>query len=225
LIVVQCVPKSHPRFLLTIFALVATLCAALLLSSTRAFAPAVTVVNSRTSSSSSSSATATAHFAATRADTYSEEVDDIGNNIAVKNLLEKVQNQRLLSQVAESGLLSKAQAAGITLSKLEPLLKLAAANPEILILVEASGPELLPLLPTIVDLAPAALPILASAVSVPPPIIGAVGLAALAAAGAAVAVIPDDSVVNIAVQTLAVGLALPVAGASLAGAAILGQLK
>jgi hypothetical protein len=47
----------------------------------------------------------------------------------------------------------------------------------------------------------------------------------LAAAGAAVAVIPDDSVVNIAVQTLAVGLALPVAGASLAGAAILGQLK
>jgi Protein of unknown function (DUF1118) len=220
------VPKPHPRFLPTIFALVATLCAALLLSSTRAFAPAVTVVNSRTSSSSSSSATATAHFAATRAaDTYSEEVDDIGNNIAVKNLLEKVQNQRLLSQVAESGLLSKAQAAGITLSKLEPLLKLAAANPEILILVEASGPELLPLLPTIVDLAPAALPILASAVSVPPPIIGAVGLAALAAAGAAVAVIPDDSVVNIAVQTLAVGLALPVAGASLAGAAILGQLK
>jgi Protein of unknown function (DUF1118) len=209
--------------LFTIFALfVATLCAAALLSSTRAFAPVKVV--SRTSSSSSFATTAA--FAATRAaDTYGEEVDDIGNNIAVKNLLEKVQNQRLLSQVAESGLLSKAQAAGITLSKVEPLLKLAASNPEILILVEASGPELLPLLPTIVDLAPAALPILASAVSVPPPLIGAVGVAALALAGATVSVIPDDSVINIAVQTLVVGLALPVAGASLAGAAFLGQLK
>jgi Protein of unknown function (DUF1118) len=216
---------NHAYILFTIFALIATLCAAALLSSTRAFAP-VKVVSRTSSSSSSSSFATTAAFAATRAaDTYGEEVDDIGNNIAVKNLLEKVQNQRLLSQVAESGLLSKAQAAGITLSKLEPLLKLAASNPEILILVEASGPELLPLLPTIVDLAPAALPILASAVSVPPPLIGAVGVAALALAGAAVSVIPDDSVINIAVQTLVVGLALPVAGASLAGAAFLGQLK
>jgi hypothetical protein len=42
-------------------------------------------------------------------------------------------------------------------------------------------------------------------VSVPPPLIGAVGVAALAVAGAAVSVIPDDSVVNIAVQTLVVG--------------------
>jgi hypothetical protein len=99
-------------------------------------------------------------------------------------------------------------------------LKLATSNPKILILVKASGPEQLPLLPTIVDLTSTALPILASAVSVPPPLIGAVGVA-----GAAVSVILDDSIVNIAVQTLVVGLALPVAGASLPGAAILGQLK
>ena len=154
----------------------------------------------------------------------SDEVDALGNNVKVKALLQKVEEQRLLSKVAQSGLLSKAQAAGITLSSLEPLLALAAEKPDILILVEASGPELLPLLPTLVDLAPGALPLLASAVSVPPPLIGAAGIAALGAAVAAVTVIPDDSIVNVALQTLAVGLALPVAAASLAGAAILGQL-
>lgn len=167
----------------------------------------------------------TTSLAAASSDRYSDEVDAIGNNIAVKNLLQKVENQRLLTLVAESGLLSKAQEAGITLSKLEPLLELAASNPEILILVEASGPELLPILPTVVDLAPAALPLLASAVSIPPPAIGAAGLAILAAAGFVVATIPDDSVTNLAIQTFAVGLALPAAGAALAGAAILGKLK
>ena len=54
--------------------------------------------------------------------------------------------------------------------------------------------------------------------------VDAAGIAALGAAVAAVTVIPDDSIVNVALQTLAVGLALPVAAASLAGAAILGQL-
>ena len=156
---------------------------------------------------------------------YASEVDVIGNNIKVKELLEKVENDRLLSKVAASGLLSKAQAAGITLSKLEPLLELAASNPEILILVEASGPELLPLLPTIVDIAPGALPLLATAVSVPPPLIGAAGLAVAAGALTACSVIPDDSVTNVALQTLIVGLSLPAMVASFAGAAILGQLK
>ena len=151
-------------------------------------------------------------------------VDNYGNNIAVKTLLEKVENERILSKVAASGLLRKASAAGITLSKLEPLLALAVENPDILILVEASGPELLPLLPTLVELAPGALPLLAAAVSVPAPLIGAAGVGALAAAGLAVVNIPDDSVVNVALQTLAVAVALPVAGASFAGAGILGQL-
>ena len=159
-----------------------------------------------------------------RASALSEEVDYLGNNVKVKSLLEKVERQRLLSKVAESGLLSKAQAAGITLSSLEPLLTLAADNPDILILVEASGPELLPLLPALVDLAPGALPLLAAAVSVPPPLLSAAGLGALGAAAAAVVVLPDDSIASVALQTLAVGVALPVAAASLVGAAILGQL-
>ena len=79
--------------------------------------------------------------------TLADEVDSLGNNMKVKTLLEDVESSGLLSQVASSGLLSKAQEAGLTLSKLEPLLGLAAENKEILILVEAAGPEVLPLLP------------------------------------------------------------------------------
>lgn len=155
---------------------------------------------------------------------YGAEVDSVGNNIKVKSLLEKVESEKLLSKVAASGLLSKAQKAGITLSKLEPLLSLAAENPDILILVEASGPELLAVLPSIVELAPGALPLLASAVGIPPVAIQAAGVGALAAAAGAVVAIPDDSVTDIALQTLAVGLAVPVAGASFVGATLLGKL-
>ena len=153
-----------------------------------------------------------------------DEVDSIGNNVAVKNLLTKVEDSRLLSKVAASGLLSKAQKAGISLSKLEPLLALAVDYPDILILVEASGPDLLPILPTIVDIAPGALPLLAGAIGVSPSLIQGGGVAILGAAALAVAAIPDDSVANVALQTLAVGLALPAAGAAIVGGSILGKL-
>lgn len=162
---------------------------------------------------------------ALQARVYGSEVDSIGNNVAVKELLSDVEQKQLLSKVASSGLLSKAQAAGISLSSLEPFLYLASENPEILVLVEASGPELLPLLPKIVDLAPAALPLLASAVSVPPGVLSVAGVGILGAAGAAVVAIPDDSVTSVALQTLIVALSLPAAGASLVGSAVLGKLK
>jgi hypothetical protein len=61
------------------------------------------------------------------------EVDSIGNNIAVKALLLDIENKQLLSKVAASGLLSKAQKSGVKLSSLEPLLELAASNPDILV--------------------------------------------------------------------------------------------
>jgi Protein of unknown function (DUF1118) len=154
-----------------------------------------------------------------------EEVDVYGNNIAVKRLLEKVEREQLLSKIAASGLLSKAQAAGISLSKVEPLLSQVADYPELLVLVEASGPEVLPILPKIVEFAPATLPLLAAAISVPTPAIAFAGVAALAAAGGAVVVIPDDSITSIAAQTLIVGLALPLAGVSFVGSAVLGKLK
>ena len=101
---------------------------------------------------------------------------------------------------------------------------LAAENPDILILVEASGPELLAILPSLVDVAPGALPLLAAAVEVPPVVIGAAAPAVLLAAGAAVVTIPDDSVVNVALQTLIVGLSVPAAGAAVIGSTILGKL-
>ena len=116
-----------------------------------------------------------------------EEVDDIGNNKAVKQLLEDVESSGLLTKVAQSGLLSKAQEAGVSLSSLEPLLALAAQNKEILILVEAATPELLPILPKLVQLAPPALPLLASAVTVPPAVLQILGLASIAGAAGAVA--------------------------------------
>jgi hypothetical protein len=139
--------------------------------------------------------------------------------------LVNIEESGLLTKVAESGLLSKAQAAGVSLSKLEPLLALAADNPQILILVEAAGPELLPILPTIVDLAPPLLPLLGAAISIPAGVISGAGLASLAAAAYAVAVIPDDTVLDVAAQTFVVGVfGLAVPAVSFIGAALLGKL-
>lgn len=161
---------------------------------------------------------------ALRVSSIADEVDSLGNNVAVKRLLQDVESSGLLTQVAQSGLLSKAQEAGLTLTKLEPLLALAAENKEILILVEAATPEVLPLLPKLVDLAPGALPLLAAAITIPPGVISAVGLASLAAAVGAVVVIPDDTVLQVAEQTLAVGLLGAGGVVSLVAAGILGKI-
>lgn len=153
------------------------------------------------------------------------EVDTVGNNIAVKELLAAVEEKKLLSQVAKSGLLSKAQAAGISLSKLEKLLAFAADQPELLVLVEASGPELLPILPTVVELAPAALPLLSAAIGIPPAALQLAGLTSLAAAVGIVTTVPDDTAVQVAAQTLAVGvLGIAAPAAFFIGATVLGKL-
>ena len=153
------------------------------------------------------------------------EVDTIGNNIAVKQLLAKIENSRLLSQVAQSGLLSKAQKAGISLSKVETILAAVADQPELLILVEASGPELLNILPAVIEFAPGALPLLSNAVGIPASALQVAGLASLAAAAGIVINVPDDTVVDVAVQTLAVGvLGIAAPAASFVGAAVLGKL-
>ncbi|CAB9500585.1 expressed unknown protein [Seminavis robusta] len=187
------------------------LIAALLCSAVAAFAPA-----------SAPRQFAAKPLAAASLDT---EVDAIGNNIAIKELLAQIEESKLLSAVAKSGLLSKAQAAGISLSKLETILGYVAEQPELLILVEASGPDLLPILPTIIELAPAGLPLATAAIGIPPAGLQAAGIASLIAAAGIVAVVPDDTAVNVAVQTLAVGvlgLAAPVA--SFAGSVVLGKL-
>uniref|UniRef100_A0A7R9ZU16 Uncharacterized protein n=1 Tax=Pseudo-nitzschia arenysensis TaxID=697910 RepID=A0A7R9ZU16_9STRA len=186
-----------------------TLIAALFFASASAFAPVAQTQKS---------------VAPLQASNIREEVDSIGNNVAVKNLLLNVESSGLLTKVAEAGLLSKAQEAGLSLSKLEPLLALAADNTDILVLVEAATPELLPLLPKVVDLAPGALPLLAAAIQVPPTVLSVVGLGSLGAAVGAVVVIPDDTLLEVAGQTFAAG-ALGAAGvAALVGSQVLGKV-
>ncbi|KAL3809246.1 hypothetical protein ACHAXA_007070 [Cyclostephanos tholiformis] len=171
---------------------------------------------------------ATANRAAPKA-LVTSKVDSTGNNIAVKDFLESAQETKLLSKVAASGLLSKAAASGITLSKLEPLIISAAQQGilnEVLILTEAAGPDILPLLPTVVELAPQALPLLALGLDIPPVALQAAALASIGAAYGIFTVVPDDTVIQVAAQTLAVAvLGVAVPAASLVGATILGKIK
>lgn len=148
------------------------------------------------------------------ASTITPEVDSLGNNIAVKDILVKIEQSGLLTQVARSGLLSKAQDAGISLTKLEPFLELAASKPELLVLVEASGPELLPILPKVVDLAPDVLPLAAQAITINPGALSTAAVASFLAAAGIVYIVPDDTVLNVALQTVAaatLGVAAPAA--------------
>lgn len=201
---------TYPLFLFLIILLSFCHCSsALFAAAVSAFAPA-------TRNGFTTSLTATKSLA--------DEVDTIGNNIAVKNLLESVESSRLLTKVAQSGLLSKAQKAGLSLSKLEPLLALAATNKDVLILVEAATPEVLPILPKLIELAPPALPLLASAVSISPGLLQIAGLASFAAAAGAVVLIPDDTIVEVAAQTIAVGALGAAGAASLVGSAILSKI-
>jgi hypothetical protein len=149
--------------------------------------------------------------------------------LAVKNFLESAEATGLLTKVAQAGLLSKAAAKGITLSKLEPLIILAAQKgvlDEVLILTEAAGPDIIPLLPTVVELAPQALPLLALGLDIEPALLQGAALASVGAAYGIVSAVPDDTVAQVAAQTLAVavlGVAAP--AASLVGATILGKVK
>ena len=153
------------------------------------------------------------------------EVDNTGNNIAVKNLLSQVETTGLLTKVAQAGLLSKAQQSGVSLTKLEPLLALAASNKEVMILLEAAAPEALPILPKIVDLAPPALPLLGAAISIPPSVLQGAAAASFAAAAAGIYLIPDDTVIQVAAQTLLGGvLGVAVPAASVIGAGVLTKI-
>ena len=188
------------------------------------FSTQYTALFAATASAFAPSSSVQRRTAVNAATSLADEVDSLGNNVAVKKLLEDVESSGLLTQVAQSGLLSKAQDAGLTLSKLEPLLALAAENKDILILVEAATPEVLPILPKLVSVAPGALPLLASAIAIPPGVISALGLASLAAAVGAVVVIPDDTVLQVAEQTLVVGLLGAGGVVSLVAAGILGKI-
>eukprot|EP00549_Striatella_unipunctata_P016184 CAMPEP_0118695572 /NCGR_PEP_ID=MMETSP0800-20121206/13271_1 /TAXON_ID=210618 ORGANISM="Striatella unipunctata, Strain CCMP2910" /NCGR_SAMPLE_ID=MMETSP0800 /ASSEMBLY_ACC=CAM_ASM_000638 /LENGTH=196 /DNA_ID=CAMNT_0006594399 /DNA_START=77 /DNA_END=667 /DNA_ORIENTATION=- len=139
--------------------------------------------------------------------------DSVGNNVDVMAFLDEVESSGLLSKLAQSKLLSKAQDAGVSLSSLTPLLKLAVDNPDVLVLTEAAAPELLPLLSLLVTLAPPALPLLALTISLPPAVFLGAAAASVGATVGALNIIPDDTIAEVAGQTLIVGilgLAVPV---------------
>ena len=190
-------------------------------TSAAAFAPAPQQM-------ASSALQATANRAAPSA-LVTSKTDSVGNNIAVKDFLESTESTGLLTKVAESGLLSKAAAAGFTLTKVESLISLAAAQgvlDEVLVLAEAAGPELIPLLPSVVEFAPAALPLAAVALQLQPGTLQGLAVASAGAAYAIVNTVPDDTVVQVAAQTLAAAtLGVVVPGACLVGAGLLGKVK
>jgi hypothetical protein len=105
-------------------------------------------------------------------------------------------------------------------------LKLAASNKDVMILLEAAAPEALPILPKVVELAPQALPLLGAAIGIPSVALYGAAAASLGAAGAGVYLIPDDTVVNVAIQTLLVGaLGVAAPAASVVGATVLSKIK
>lgn len=185
------------------------------MSVTAAFAPAP-IKSQRTS------------FAPRMAKEASPEVDSLGNNIAVKNLLTAVEGSGLLSEVANVGLLSKAEESGLSLTQVEKILALTAENPDVLILLEAAGPDAGKFLPTVtklVDVAPAALPLLASLIQIPESVLLLGAVASLGAAGGIVVLVPDDTVLSIAAQTTAVGIFAALGAASAVGASVLSFIR
>merc|ERR1719230_1981667 len=139
------------------------------------------------------------------------------------DILNTIQDTGLLSQVAELGVLSKAEAAGVTLSDLEPLLIVADENGAMQLLGDVLA---LPITPKLVAAAPGLLPLAGAALSVPPPVLFAAAPASAFAAYTAVSVIPDDSIGAVALQTfIAILLGAVIPGVSLVGGAVLGYKK
>uniref|UniRef100_A0A6U1PC24 Uncharacterized protein n=1 Tax=Fibrocapsa japonica TaxID=94617 RepID=A0A6U1PC24_9STRA len=144
---------------------------------------------------------------------------------AIAETLIKAENLKLLTRVSKLGLLSKAEKFGISLSKLEPFLKLADES-GVLLELEKSSAKTFPLLPKAVDQAPALLSLAESALALNPSVLLA-GAAASAAAGAyAIYAIPDDSITNMALQSfIAIPLIAVIPGAAVVGSTVLSKLK
>ena len=121
--------------------------------------------------------------------------------------------------------MSRLEKSGFTLSTAAPLL-IKADELDVLGVLEASSDRFLPLAATAIDLAPAALPLVKVAINTPAPLLFIGAVASALAAYTVVAVVPDDSVASIAIQTaLVVPLGLIVPGALTVGALLLSKLK
>ena len=85
----------------------------------------------------------------------------------IGSTLEVVEETQLLTKLAKTGLLSKAERAGVKLADLEPLLLFAEENGLVGLLGDLND-DLLPLLPLLVRLAPLGLPVLSLALGLGP---------------------------------------------------------
>ena len=89
-----------------------------------------------------------------------------------------------------------------------------AEEQDLLGVLEASSDKFLPLIASAIELSPSLLPLAATALKAPPSAFFGGATASLAAAVAVIALVPDDSVANVALQTLIavpLGAVLPVA--------------
>ena len=130
-----------------------------------------------------------------------------------------------LRQTAQLGLLTKLEKAGYTLTSAKPLL-LKAEELDAIGYLEASSDKVLPLVATAIELAPALIPLAGPLLNVPSTLLFAGAAASLGGAGAAVALIPDDSVTNIALQTaLAIPLGTVLPGALVVGGTVLSKIE
>lgn len=132
---------------------------------------------------------------------------------------------KILTQTAQLGLLTKLEKAGFKLTTAKPLLKLADEL-DLLGVLEASSDKVLPLVAKGIDYAPALLPLAGAALKTSPTVLTGVALASLTSSVAILNFIPDDTVTNVAIQTsLFALLGAVVPALSLGGAALLGKIN
>jgi hypothetical protein len=115
--------------------------------------------------------------------------------------------------------------AGFTLSSAAPLLKFADEQ-DLLGVLEASSDSVLPLLAKGIELSPALLPLAGVALKAPPTALYGGAVLSLAAAGALITAVPDDSALEIAVQVaLGIPLAVILPASLGVGGFVLSKLK
>ena len=132
---------------------------------------------------------------------------------------------KVLTKTAQLGLLSRLDKAGFTLSTAKPLIK-KADELDVLGVLEASSDKVLPILAKVIDLAPGLLPLAAPVLNTPPIVLFGTGLASLAAAFAVITLIPDNTVSDVALQTvLVIPLATIIPAVTFIGGGILGKIS
>lgn len=159
------------------------------------------------------------------------------NTLASNRILTQVLNQshinillfysRIIScyKTAQLGLLTRLEKAGFTPSSAIPLLKLADKY-DVVGILESSSDKVLPLVAKGIELAPQLLPLASKALKIPSSTLFVGAAASAAAAVGLLYVVPDDSVVNIALQTaLFVPLGLVAPGGLAVGGIVLDKIN